>query len=124
MHLILVCGGVLAIAAAGPSLALECPRPEPLARPGVLQETPAEIATLSAALAAGHDQAKIGDIVSGLRQEHPDAEPAEIMNFLIAAYCPVAARAKGLSEAQRQTMVDQFVIDARGVVYAGAAKPN
>ena len=124
MRLILVCGSVLAIAAAGPSLALECPRPQPLARPGVLKETPAEVSKLSAVLAAGHDEAKIQDIVSGLRLEHPGVEPAEIMNFLITAYCPVAAQAKGLTEAGRQTMVDQFVIDARGVVYAAAANPG
>lgn len=88
-----------------------------MAKPGVLRQTPGDIAVLSTALAAGHDPKKIHEIVDGLRQEHPDAQPAEIMNYLIAAYCPVAAKASGLTEAQRRTMVDQFVIEARSIVY-------
>jgi hypothetical protein len=104
-------------ALAGSAAALECPRPQPLAKPGVLAETPGDIAILSTALVAGHDPQKIREIVDGLRQEHPGVEPAEIMNYLIAAYCPVAAKAAGLTEAQRQTMVDQFVIEARSLVY-------
>ncbi len=106
-----------AVALAGSAVALECPRPQPLAKPGVLAETPADIATLSTALAGGHEQEKIHQIVDGLRQEHPGVEPAEIMNYLIAAYCPVAAKAAGLTEAQKQTMVDQFVIEARSIVF-------
>jgi hypothetical protein len=102
---------------AGSASALGCPKPQPLAKPGVLKETPGDIAVLSTALAAGHEKEKIREIADGLRQEHPGVEPAEILNYLIAAYCPVAAKASGLTEAQRQTLVDQFVLEAKSIVY-------
>jgi hypothetical protein len=41
------------LAAAGPARAIECPTPQPLARPGVLRETPAQIATVGKQLASG-----------------------------------------------------------------------
>lgn len=105
------------LATAAPALAFECPAPQPLARPGVLKETPDQIKVLSAALAAGDDKAKISDIVSGLRAEHPGVEPAEIMNYMITAYCPVVAQKQGLSDPQRQTQVDQFVLNLRAILY-------
>ncbi len=110
-------GFCLALVLAQGAAALECPAPQPLSRPGVLRETPAQIAVLTAAFRTGDVRAKTVDIIAGLRAEHPSVEPAEIMNYLITAYCPVAANAPGLNDGQRQSEVDQFVLMARALLY-------
>ncbi len=103
--------------AAQPAVALECPAPRPVAGPGVLQETAAQIDVLAKALATGDVRAKTQDIIAGLRAAHPDAQPGEILNYLITAYCPVAAAAPGLNEGERQAAVDQYVLLVRAMLY-------
>ena len=84
-------------ALAGPAFALECPVPQPLTRPGILQETPAQITALSNLLAGGDVGNTIPVIVADLRARYPGIENAEIINYLMAAYCPIVAQLSGLN---------------------------
>jgi hypothetical protein len=48
-------------------------------------------------------------IVSDLRARYPGVENAELVNYLVTAYCPIVARLSGLDEQQKQAQLDQFV---------------
>ncbi len=110
-------GIALVAALAGPALALECPMPQPLTRPGILQETPARIAALSNRLASGDLGNVIPVIVADLRARYPSIENAEIINYLMAAYCPIVARFSGLSDQQKQAQMDQFTSQLVQILY-------
>jgi len=48
-------------------------------------------------------------VIADLRKRYPQAENAELANYLITAYCPVVAGQPQLSEAERKARLDQFV---------------
>ncbi len=104
-------------ALAGPAFALECPVPQPLTRPGILQETPAQITTLSNLLAGGDVGNTIPVIVADLRARYPGIENAEIINYLMAAYCPIVAQLSGLTDQQKQAQMDQFTRQLVQLIY-------
>jgi hypothetical protein len=99
----------LCLAAAGPALALECPVPQPLTRPGVLRETPAQIADVSSLLATGDTGNRIRMVVTDLRARYPGVQNAELINYLMAAYCPGVAQLSGPGEQEKQARMDRFV---------------
>jgi hypothetical protein len=105
----LACAVGLGLLAAAPARALECPTAQPLARPGVLQETAAQKADLSRLLATGDTDNRVKVIVADLRSRYPTVENAELINYLAAAYCPVVARLSGVGEQAKQARMDQFV---------------
>lgn len=102
---------------AAPALALECPTPQPLAKPGVLAETPAEIAQAGKTLSSGDVMSQALTIVADLRKRYPRAESAEIANYLIAAYCPVVAAKESLSEPEKKASMDAFVSRLMKAIY-------
>lgn len=117
---------VLLLSAAVPARALECPLPHPEAAGGALRETPAQIAEYSSLLANGDTGNAVGVIIGELRRKHPDATAAEIVNFLVAAYCP-ALTMQGYDGAVAAAKIKQFsaLVEARlletGKNPAGAA---
>jgi hypothetical protein len=100
--------------------AFECPIPQPLAQPGVLKETSAQINRLSNLLASGDDENRIVVTVDDLRARYPGIENAEIVNYLIAADCPVVAKIDGLGEQGKQARLDRFGSIAAKIVYQGS----
>jgi len=110
--------GALACASlAVPASALECPLPQPLAKPGVLQETPAQIEATGKVLSSGDVGQQTQAIIADLRKRYPQAENADLANYLITAYCPVVAGQPQLSEAERKARLDQFVSQLMQKVY-------
>ena len=99
----------LGLAVAGPVLALECPTPQPLTRPGILQETPAQKADMSTLLAGDETGNQIRVVVRDLRTRYPGVENAELINYLMAAYCSGVAQLTGLGEQEMQARMDRFV---------------
>jgi hypothetical protein len=63
---------ILAVAFAGPALALDCPAPQPLTRPGVLKETATQIAVTATLLTTGDNANRIAVIVADLRARYPE----------------------------------------------------
>ena len=87
--------------------AFECPRPEKPS-PGVLQETAQDQAALSQMLAGGRIEDDIGVAVADLQRKYPQVTDAELVNYLIGAYCPAVAQMPGLSDRQRTAKVEHF----------------
>ena len=83
-------------------LALQCPASQPLARPGIIKETRTQTQVVATLLATGDDANRIRVIVDDLRARYPGVENAEIVNYLMAAYCPVVAQLSGLGEQEKQ----------------------
>jgi hypothetical protein len=92
-----------------PVFALECPAPQPLSRPGVLRETQTQTQYVADLLATGDDDNRIRVIVNDLRARYPSVENAELVNYLMAAYCEIVARLSGLGEQEKQARMDHFV---------------
>lgn len=103
-------GAGIALPAAAQTL--ECPKPETMAGPGVLKESPAQIAKTGNRLADGDGVNRASEIAADLRKRYPGVSNGEIENYLVAAYCPVAAKLDGLSVAERQARVDRFAREA------------
>jgi len=110
--------GALACASlAVPASALECPGPQPLARPGVLQKTPAQIEKTGKMLSSGDVGQQTQAVIADLRKRYPEVESAELANYLITAYCPVVAGLPQLSEAEKKARMDQFVSQLMQKIY-------
>jgi hypothetical protein len=108
---------VACLAPAVPAQALDCPVAQPLKRPGVLQETPAQIAAVGKQLAAGDASDRVPAIVADLRARYPTAENAELVNYILTAYCPVVAALPGLNESQKRAQVESFAAQLMQQIY-------
>jgi hypothetical protein len=97
--------------------ALECPEAQPGSHPGVITETPVQIAELAPVLAGGDVSAQLPTIVAALQKRYPSAGSAEIANYLITAYCPGVAKATGLDDAQKAARVQAFSKAVLAVLY-------
>jgi len=99
------------------AVALECPAAQPLSHPGILKETPAQIAGVENLLSSGDDENRIQVVVSDLRARYPGVENAEIMNYLMTAYCRVVTRLSGLDNQGQQARMDSFVSQLSQIIY-------
>ena len=100
-----------------PASALECLAPQPLAGHGVLKETPAQIEKAGEMLSSGDAGEQAETIIADLRNRYPKAENAEIVNYIITAYCPVIAQTATLSELEKKAKMDQFVHQLMQKIY-------
>ncbi len=96
---------------------LYCPTPQAVRGPGVLKESPAQIAQLGSLLASGDSVNRTPAVVADLRKRYPGVSNAEIENYLITAYCPVVAKLNGLSLAEQRARVNRFSHQASVAVY-------
>lgn len=97
---------------------LKCPMPHTLSGPGVLKESPTQIAETGSLLASGDSVNRAPEVVADLRKRYPGVADAEIENYLVTAYCPVVAKLDGLSVAEQQARVDRFARQASVAVYS------
>lgn len=96
------------LCAAAPARALECPVPHPEAAGNVLRETQGQMAQYSSMLGNGDMGNAISEIVTELRKRHPDATGPEIVNFLVAIYCPALA-AQGYGGDVAKSKIGEFI---------------
>lgn len=108
--------GFAAAAIATSAVALECPRPQSVAKPGVLEEPEATIAAMAPALSVPGVAQRAPELVARVRARYPAAQSPEIVNFLITAYCPVAV-AQGATDADRQALVETFATAVTQALY-------
>ncbi len=106
-------GSVLAL----PASALECPAAQPVAKSGVLLETPAQIEATGKMLSSGNVGQQTQALIADLRKRYPQAENAELANYVITAYCPVIAQTAALGEAEKKARMDQFVSQLMQKIY-------
>jgi hypothetical protein len=97
----MVVGALICVSLSGAS-ALECPTLEPY---GGAAGIPA---TLTQQLASANVLAQIPGILGQLHQRTPRAPRAELVNYLISAYCPVVTADSSLSEQEKQAKLKGF----------------
>jgi hypothetical protein len=97
--------------------AFECPEPQKLARPGILKETPTQIAVVGQFMASGTSNKAVPLVESDLRACYPGVENAEVVNYIITAYCPVVKDMTGLSDKAKQARMNRFVKDLMMMTY-------
>jgi hypothetical protein len=106
-------GGLIALPAScamsAPAFALECPDPHTIASQGVLQETPAQIEATGKKLASGDPDKTMTGVLADLRARYPKVDNAELVNYVITAYCPVINGTATLSEAEKKARLGAFV---------------
>ena len=73
-----------------------------------LKETTADLASASAALSGPDLENAVGIIVAELKRRHPQAGSAEIVNYLLTAYCPIVKEESGLSDREKRERMDRF----------------
>jgi hypothetical protein len=100
-----------------PASALECPVPQKLAGPSVLNETQAQIEAAAKILSSGDLGVEVQVIIADLRRRYPTVENAELVNYIISAYCPVVATLPALSEAEKKARLGAFVSQLMGKIY-------
>ncbi len=97
--------------------ALECPAAQPLTRPGVLKETRTQTDALSNLLASGDGENRIMMTVADLRARYPGVENAELVNYLMAAECPIVTKLGGLGEQEKRARLERFASNTAQIVY-------
>ncbi len=102
---------------AAPTFALDCPDPQSVASRGVLPETPAEIEATGKILASGDPEKKMIGVLADLRARYPKVDNAELVNYVITAYCPVINGFPTLSEAEKKARMEVFVKQLLDRVY-------
>jgi mono/diheme cytochrome c family protein len=63
-------------------------------------------------------------LVAALRASNSSISNTDLTNYLVAAYCPVIANQVGLSKAQMQTALQDFIAGAQPIINAPAPKTN
>jgi mono/diheme cytochrome c family protein len=63
-------------------------------------------------------------LVTALRSNNSSISNADLTNYLVAAYCPVIANQSGLSKAQKQVALQDFIAGAQPIINAPAPKTN
>jgi hypothetical protein len=92
------------------------PRPAESSRlQELLKETQAQIDATGKILTSG-DLSSQRVILSDLRSRYPGVQNAELVNYMITAYCPVVAQLAGLSDAEKQAQVGRFVTQLMQIV--------
>jgi hypothetical protein len=97
--------------------AFECPTSQPGGEAGAIKGTPDQIAEFSTLLGGDELGARISRAVEALRKRYPDAESAELANFLIMAYCPNVNAMPGLSDAEKTAKLRAFADRVLDVLY-------
>ena len=88
--------------------ALDCPTPQPQAQPGVIQETAEDIAAFSFVFANGGLETQVPKAIAVVRKRYPNAQSAEVANYLITAYCPAVQKLPNLTEAEKTARMKAF----------------
>ncbi|MGQ3298376.1 hypothetical protein [Reyranella sp.] len=117
LRLATLAAAALVASAASPAFALDCPKPQPTAKPGILKETPAQMTAVGKQLASSDTFNAIASATADLRLRYPGVESAEVVNYLLTAYCPAVAADSKLSEAQKKAAVDGFAAKVMRQVY-------
>ena len=88
--------------------ALTCPETHARTTQMALKETTADLTRASAALSGPEQENTIRIIAAELKRRHPQAGSAEIVNYLLTAYCPLVKDDSGLSDREKREKMDRF----------------
>ena len=95
---------------------LECPEPHPLSGNMALEETQSDIKAIGTRLTENPAADVVNEVIFNLKREHPSASAADIVNYLVTAYCPTVAAETWLSKDDATAKVDQFSAQVNGII--------
>jgi hypothetical protein len=90
------------------SAALVCPETHSRMTAMALKETTADVARASSALSGPEQENTIRVLAAELKRKHPEAGSADIVNYLLTAYCPLVKQENGLSDGEKRAKMDRF----------------
>jgi hypothetical protein len=93
-----------------------CPETQPRTTGMALKETTADVTRYSAALSGPERENAIREIATDLKSRYPQADGAEIVNYLLTAYCPLVKEQSELSDREKREMMDGFSAQAYALV--------
>jgi hypothetical protein len=93
-----------------------CPETQPRTSGMALKETTADVTRYSAALSGPELENAIRQIAADLKSRYPQADGAEIVNYLLTAYCPLVKEQSWLSDREKREMMDRFSAQAYALV--------
>jgi hypothetical protein len=94
-----------------------CPEIQSRTTQMALKETAADVARASAALSGPEPENAIRSIAADLKRRYPHADSAEIVNYLLTAYCPLVKEERGLDDRQRRARMDRFSTQVYALVH-------
>ena len=108
----------LALAAAGCSTTndqIDCPTPQSGQAAGMLGESLSQIKAAGDELGQGTEN-EIAEVTARLRKRHANAKNAEIVNYLVTAYCPRVNARPSLDKAAKQQALQAFSARAEAIM--------
>lgn len=88
--------------------AFECPEAKAKTDGSALQETPEQLASATEALKSPEQENAIRTLATDLKNKYPNADDAEIVNYMLTAYCPLVKAEDGLGDSEKQARMDRF----------------
>ena len=101
-----------------PAAAFMCPETHSKTTSTALQETPEQLAQLTDRLKGPEQENTVHVIASDLKKQFPGAGNADIVNYMLTAYCPLVAAKNGLSSDEKQARMDRFSSQAYQILGA------
>ena len=88
--------------------AFMCPETHAKTTSTALQETPEQLARLTDMLKGPEQENAVRVIAGDLKKQFPDAGNADIVNYMLTAYCPLVAAENSLNPDEKQARMDRF----------------
>ena len=85
-----------------------CPETQASTTNAALQETPEQLASTTNALKSPELENAIRVVAGDLKKKYPSADTADIVNYMLTAYCPLVAAKGGLGADEKQAEMDRF----------------
>ncbi len=85
--------------------------------PWRLERNANQIAVVGQFLASGESNKTVPLVEADLRARYPGVEDAELVNYLVTAFCPVVSNMTGMSDAEKQARMNRFVQDLMQMTY-------
>ena len=85
----------------GAALALECPKLQPLDAKGTTPDLTKQLATKDVL-------SQVPGVLGALKEQFPAVGKPMLVNYVIAAYCPVVKADAGLSEQEKDAKLREF----------------
>ena len=83
-----------------------------------MKESAAQTREVTTLLGSGDLGNRVPVIVEDLRERYPGVANAEVLNYLVAAYCPTVARLSGLGDARKRARMNRASSQIRAAIYS------
>ena len=104
----LATAGLWPVLPAHAAKSFKCPEIQAGTTGAALKETPADLASVTDALKGPELENAVRVITGDLKRKYPSADKADIVNYMLTAYCPLVAAEDGLSQDELRERMDRF----------------